>query len=63
MAENLSLATNGTASPKAILRYENMSVDKKDAFTRFILNRRSLFWSVSDAKLGQISDALLVLDD
>ena len=60
MAENLSLATNGTASPKAILRYENMSADKKEAFTQFISNRRSLFWSVSDAKLEQISDALLV---
>ena len=60
MAENLSLETNGTVSPKAILRYENMSADKKEAFTQFISNRRSLFWSVSDAKLAQISDALLV---
>ena len=60
MAENHSLVTNGTASPKAILRYENMSADKKEAFTQFISNRRSLFWSVSDAKLAQISDALLV---
>ena len=60
MTENLSLITNGTASPKANLRYENMSADKREAFTHFITSRRSLFWSVSDAKLGQISDALLV---
>jgi hypothetical protein len=36
------------------------SSDKKAFYTQYILKRRRLFWSVSDAKLSQISEALLV---
>jgi hypothetical protein len=34
--------------------------DKKALFEEYILKRRRLFWSVSNAKLTQISETLLV---
>jgi hypothetical protein len=45
---------------KFFLRSSDSSADPKAFFTQYILPRRRLFWSVSDAKLSQISDALLV---
>ena len=60
MVANLNLETNTSISPTALSRYETMLTDKKEVFKHFIANRRSLFWSVSDDKLAQISDALLV---
>jgi hypothetical protein len=36
------------------------SADQKAFYAQYILKRRRLFWSVSDVKLPQISDVLLV---
>ena len=60
MAETLFLERDVATNNKVMLRFETMTSDKKDAYERYIAKHRSLFWSVSDQKLGQISDALLV---
>jgi hypothetical protein len=42
------------------LRSSDPVTDKKAVYMQYIIPRRRLFWSVSDAKLPQISEILLV---